>query len=153
MKKLIIAMFATVITTGSLLAAPIKANMQSMIEGQIVYEVPLNSHVKKGQLIEKVDTREYRATILKDQAALNYYKDVYKADKSLAKTHSISKVEYLKSKYDILNALEQKKLDQVVESHCYIYAPFNGKITKITTYPGSGIGDGSLIMEITKDRA
>ncbi|MCP4180416.1 MAG: hypothetical protein GY756_21860 [bacterium] len=153
MKKLIIVLFATVITTGSLFAAPIKASMQSMIEGQIVYEVPLNSHVKKGQLVEKVDIREYHAAVLQDQAAINFYKEVYKADKSLAKTHSVSRVEYLKSKYDLLKAMEQKKSDEAIESHCCIYAPFSGKVTKVTTYVGSGIGDGSLIMEITKDIA
>ncbi|MCP4180413.1 MAG: hypothetical protein GY756_21845 [bacterium] len=150
--KTVIALLIVALSATCLYAKPIVAQMTSMIEGQIVFEVPLNSQVKKGQLVEEVDPRQYQANVLDDQAAVNFYKDVYNADSKLVKENSVSLVSYLKSKYNLENYIEHEKRDEAIESHCYIYAPFNGKVTKIITYAGSGIGDGNLIMEITKDK-
>jgi multidrug resistance efflux pump len=130
---------------------PIVAQMNSMIEGQIVYEVPLGSHVKKGQVVEEVDPREYQANILKDLSAITYFSELFKSDSRLIKTHSIAYCDYLLSQYNYRAALSSYQQDKAILDHCKIYSPFNGYVSKITTYPGSGIGDGSLIMNITKD--
>ncbi|MCP4178587.1 MAG: hypothetical protein GY756_12550 [bacterium] len=157
MKTLItvLAFLTIALSTTSLLAAtankPVTADMCSMIEGQMLYEVPLNSHVKKGQLVEQVDPSIYKDAMKSDVAAINYDKLLYKADSKLYKTHSVSLVALLAAKENYQKALETFNEDNITFKHCSIYAPFAGTVTKITTYPGSGIGDGDLIMTIQKD--
>jgi multidrug resistance efflux pump len=156
MKALILTFITIALSTTSLLAAniakPITADMQSMIEGQIAYEVPLNAHVKKGELVERVDTTQYKATVKSDAAVINYDKTLYSENSKLYKTHSVSLIDYLKSKQNYEEAVEQFNEDKAILAHCSIYAPFAGTVTEITTYPRSGIGDGSLIMTIQKDQ-
>ncbi|HJO93313.1 MAG TPA: hypothetical protein QF753_07930 [Victivallales bacterium] len=148
--KTVIVLFVGILTATCLYAKPVVAQMASMIEGQIVYEVPLNSHVKKGQLVEEVDPAQYKGAVEKDIADIDYYKKVYGADSKLYRTRSVSLITLLKSKEQIEDAVANYREDQAILTHCYIYSPFNGKVTKVITYAGSGIGDGSLIMEITK---
>ena len=157
MKALILTFVTLALSTTSLLAAtaakPITADMQSALEGQIVYEVPLNAHVKKGQLVEQIDPSQYKDAIKSDAAVINYDKLLYNADSKLYKTHSVSLVAYLKAKENYQGAIEQFKEDNTTLNHCSIYSPFAGTVTEITTYPGSGIGDGHLIMTIVKNNA
>jgi membrane fusion protein, multidrug efflux system len=129
---------------------PIIAQMNSMVEGQIVYEVALGAHVKKGQLVEAIDTTACHAQVMSDLAEVDYVQQLYVASKTLIKTHSISMKDFLGSKRDYAVAVEKYVVDRNTEKHCKIYAPFDGVVTSITTYPGSGIGDGNLIMTIQK---
>lgn len=129
---------------------PVVANMQSMIEGQIVYEVPLGTYVKKGQLVEEVDPTAFHAQVEADQANVDYCKRIYNDAQKMYETKSIATETYYSDKNDLIAAMEKYRIDKSKEDHCKIFAPFNGTVTKITTYPGSGIGDGSLIMQIIK---
>jgi len=124
-----------------------------MIEGQMIYEVPLNSHVKKGQLVEEVDPAKYAGAVKSDIAVINYDKLLYNADSKLYKTHSVSLITLLGAKKNYESALEKMTEDNATLRHCKVYAPFAGTATDITVYPGSGLGDGSLIMTIVKNKA
>lgn len=126
------------------------ANMQSMIEGQIVFEVLLGSHVKKGEMVEEIDPTGLDAQVALDHSNLDYCKHIYDDAKNMKSTNSIATETYLSDKNSYIAAFEQYVIDKVRAEHCRIYSPFNGIVTKITTYPGSGISDGSLIMQITK---
>ncbi|MCP4178591.1 MAG: hypothetical protein GY756_12570 [bacterium] len=156
MKTLVLTLAAIttlVLGTTSLLAAtPVKANMESMIEGQMIYEVPLNSHVKKGQLVEEVDPSIYKDAVKNDIADINYNKVLYNADSKLYKTHSVSLETLLAAKKNYQLALDAFNKDSTTVKHCKVYAPFAGTATDITVYPGSGLGDGSLIMTIVKNK-
>ncbi|HJO92600.1 MAG TPA: hypothetical protein QF753_04300 [Victivallales bacterium] len=157
MKTLIltIASIAAIIlcTTSLFAAAPVKANMESMIEGQMVYEVPLNTHVKKGQLVEEVDPSQYKEEVKSDIAIINYDTLLYKADSKLYKTRSISLETMLGAKRNYEEALQAFNEAQTTIKHCKVYAPFAGTVSYINVYPGSGLGDGNLIMTITKTQA
>ncbi|HJO93309.1 MAG TPA: hypothetical protein QF753_07910 [Victivallales bacterium] len=151
--KIIIVLLTFLSVTTCMYAKPVVAQMESMIEGQMVYEVPLNSQVKKGQLVEKVDTAQYKGKVEKDLDDIAYYKKLYGVNSRLYRTRSVSLITLLKSKEQIGDAVANYREDRALLDHCKIYAPFNGKVTKIIAYPGSGIGDGNLIMEITKNAA
>ncbi|MCP4178590.1 MAG: hypothetical protein GY756_12565 [bacterium] len=152
----IITMITIALSTTSLLAAtankPIKANMESMIEGQMIYEVPLNSHVKKGQLVEEVDPSQYKEEVKSDIAIINYDTLLYKADTKLYKSRSVSLVTMLGAKRNYEEALQALHEAQTTIRHCKVYAPFAGTVSYINVYPGSGLGDGNLIMTIQKDK-
>ncbi|HJO94861.1 MAG TPA: hypothetical protein QF753_15795 [Victivallales bacterium] len=150
MKTLVLTLTALALGTTCLYAKPAVAHMQSMIEGQIVYEAPLGAHVKKGQLVEAVDPTQYKADILSDDAAINYDNIEYKANAKLYTTRSVSLATKLNSKRDLQVAIAKKVGDEATLKHCKIYAPFDGTITKIDVYTGSGVGDGNDIMLITK---
>ncbi|HJO94603.1 MAG TPA: hypothetical protein QF753_14490 [Victivallales bacterium] len=148
-KALILVFIAGMISTTQLLAQPITANMESSIEGQMTYEVPLGAHVKKGQLVEEIDPTEYKEQLLIDAANYEDQKGLFKSDKKLVKVTVPFSI-YCHDKYVFLEALHQYKKDKEVLKHCKIYAPFDGVVTQINVYPGSGIGDGQTIMVITK---
>lgn len=129
---------------------PVVAQMVSMIEGQICYEVPLGERVKKGELVEKLDTRAAHAQVLSDISDIIYSKRIYNDAYQMVQSQSISTEEFCDDKYKFEKAIEQYKIDKDIEKHCSIYAPFDGTVTKVVNYPGSGVGDGNEILEITK---
>ncbi|MCP4180551.1 MAG: hypothetical protein GY756_22540 [bacterium] len=123
--------------------------MQSSLEGQMIYEVPLGAHVKKGQLVEQINPTEYKNQLKIDAAKYKDAKDYYDSIKPLVHT-TVSMGDYIHDKWVYKEALSQYKKDEETIKHTKIYAPFDGVVTKINVYPGSGIGDGNDIMTITK---
>jgi multidrug resistance efflux pump len=146
---LILVFITFALSTISLVAEPVTAAMQSSIEGQMIYEVPLGAHVKKGQLLEAIDPTEYQEQLLIDTAIYEDQKGLFDSDKKLLRK-TVPYAIYSHDKYLYLEALHQYIKDKEVLKHTKIYAPFDGIVSKIYVYPGSGIGDGSDIMRITK---
>ncbi|MCP4180397.1 MAG: hypothetical protein GY756_21765 [bacterium] len=142
--------FFTFILTGIAYAAePVTATIQSAIEGNIIYEVPLGVHVKKGQLVEQVDPSEYQYQLEKDIAGYKDKKDYFDSLKTLYK-NSVSRLDYINDKYLYIEAFYQCNIDKARLGHTKTYAPFDGIITKVYVPRGSGVGDGNDIMVITK---
>jgi multidrug resistance efflux pump len=158
--KLTVTLFLMVLSTGIIYGGTVNsavnqkaivAKVCSMIEGQMIFEVPLGSHVTKRQLVEEVDPKAYHAKVLEDSANISLCKELFKEASQQIKGHAISKEDFVSAKCNLTTALEQYKIDRELEKHCKVYAPFDGVVTSITTYPGSGMGDGNTIMTIQKD--
>ncbi|MCP4180552.1 MAG: hypothetical protein GY756_22545 [bacterium] len=146
----LILMFITfALSAISLAAEPITATMESSIEGQIIFEEPLGAHVKKGQLVEQVNPTEYKFQLETDIGKYKDAKGYYDSLKPLVK-NSVSRLDYIHDKYLYIEALYQCNIDKAIIERTKIYAPFDGIITKIYVYQGSGVGDGNDIMIITK---
>jgi multidrug resistance efflux pump len=160
MKKLV--MFFTVcLICGSAYAAtekPAIARVASYLEGIVDMKVTLGQHVKKGQLLFEIETDFTQ--IMKDKAlnGLWYYKESYNRVKKLSKTHAKSVEELQEADYNLKNAegtLQVQKL--FMNKWSKYYAPFDGVVTKICNYSGSGVSNGSgncdnndAVLEVTK---
>ncbi|HJO93310.1 MAG TPA: hypothetical protein QF753_07915 [Victivallales bacterium] len=151
--KTFIILITFLSTATCMYAKPIIDQMISKVEGQIIYEIPLHSHVKKGQLVEEVNSGNMRETVDKDTIDILYNKKLYDVDYKLYNTHSISYLDMQKTKEALEDSAATYWQDKSLLKQCKIYAPFDGKVTKIVTYSGCDIGDGNLIMEIQKDSA
>ena len=66
---------------------PVVAQMNSMIEGQMKYEVALGSHVKKWQLVEEVDSTAYHANVLTDMAKIDLCRELYNESSAQLNAH------------------------------------------------------------------
>ena len=62
---------------------------------------------------------------------------------------TISEQGLMKQKYLVLEDQATVKLDQAYVDQCTVKAPFNGTVTNIINYPGTGVGNGNEIMDIT----
>ncbi|MCP4180396.1 MAG: hypothetical protein GY756_21760 [bacterium] len=149
LNTLILLFFTFILSSIVFAAAPETVTMQSSLEGQIIYEAPLGSYVKKRQLVEQVDPTEWENQLKIDAAKYINGKGFYDSIKTLV-PKTISVGEYTDYKFKGEEALAQYKKDKITLKHTKIYAPFDGIISKIYVYPGSGIGDGNDIMTITK---
>jgi multidrug resistance efflux pump len=109
--------------------------------GLIKYEVPFGAHIKKGQIIVKIDTEQYidqlkidRAKMMDDLQIYNRYIRLY--DKH---PHAIiSDQDLFTAKYTLAGDVATLKLDQAYIDHCTVKAPFTGTVTNILFYEGSG---------------
>ncbi|HJO92113.1 MAG TPA: hypothetical protein QF753_01825 [Victivallales bacterium] len=61
----------------------------------------------------------------------------------------ISNQDLLTSKYIVIEDQAQVKLDKSYIDQCAVKAPFDGKVTNIVNYTGSGVGSCNEIMDIT----
>ncbi|MCP4178550.1 MAG: hypothetical protein GY756_12365 [bacterium] len=120
--------------------------------GVISYEASLGAHVKKSQVVLKLDPTQYAAQMEVDEAKLLNDKQIYLRDLQMfnkAPNGTISQQDLLGQKYQVLEDKATVKLDQAYVDQCTVKAPFNGTVTKIINYPGTGVGNGNEIMDIT----
>ncbi|HJO94379.1 MAG TPA: hypothetical protein QF753_13345 [Victivallales bacterium] len=121
--------------------------------GLIIYQAELGSHVKKNQVILKLDPTQYQAQLDADKAKMLDDMQIYQRDLAMFKSQpsgTISQHELLTQKYAVLADQCTVKLDQSYVDQCTYKSPFDGTITNIVNYPGSGVGSGNEIMDITK---
>ncbi|MCP4180059.1 MAG: hypothetical protein GY756_20035 [bacterium] len=147
-------------TTATPPSAPLTNNGKSIAQidiaaingGVISYESPFGSKVKKNDIVLKLDPTQYVAQVDLDKAKLLNDIQIYERNLQLNRTSKngvISDQDLLTSKYAVLEDQAQVKLDQSYVDQCVVKAPFDGTVTNIVNYTGSGVGSGNEIMDIT----
>ena len=147
MKKLFLVMTSLFITT-SIYAADRIVQIDSMIEGKVVMCVEPGDKVIKGQPLFFVDPSTLKIQRTKDKDTINYNYKVLNRDKKLAKTHNIKTAELQQAEYNIVDAVQDAKTTEQSILNSYYFAPFDGVITKVINYTGSGIGDGNEVVDV-----
>ena len=149
MKKLIVIVAVSLMPIISF-ATPKVAWVSSIYKGVVELKVELGQHVKKGQLLFqlnldmlKVD-KKYNAKVLKFNDLL------VKRAKKVFEAHSLSQDDYMECLRDFVIAKEQVKLTDTQIALSKYYAPFDGTVTKIIGYDGSGLGDNDNQIQITE---
>jgi multidrug resistance efflux pump len=118
--------------------------------GILELKVKLGQTVKKGDLLFTSNTAEFEEQKKQAENILKYVKTIYKRNKKLYSTKSVSLYKYAlaENKYhEVERDLAKAKL-QISQSSCH--APFDGTITKIYRYTGSGNGAGKPVVDITE---
>jgi membrane fusion protein (multidrug efflux system) len=107
-----------------------------------------NYEVKQGDLLVRIDPRDYEVQLHEAQATYDKAKSDYDRDVSLENTKAISKqdLDTTKSAFDIAAAqLEQAKLNL---EYTRITAPVSGRITRKNVEPGDYIQTGETLFSI-----
>ena len=112
--------------------------------------VELGQIVKKGELLFYMDTETLKITKQKDINAVKYYGSVYNRDKKLIKTHIVSQAELDDARNDMINTIQDVKSVENDIMNSFYLAPYDGIVTKIVTYTGSGVTDAAEIMDLLK---
>lgn len=118
-------------------------------EGILDINVKLGDKVKKGQLLFSIEDGDMLAQKASNQSIANYNKELFERRDKLIKTNNISLLDYLTSKVDYEKALLAVRLDDIQIQQSTNYAPFDGTVTKIYRFSGSGNGAGKPVCEIT----
>ncbi|HJO93398.1 MAG TPA: hypothetical protein QF753_08355 [Victivallales bacterium] len=117
--------------------------------GFLNLNVKLGEKVKKGQLLFTVNSDEYKIQRSKDKSYLDYTREVFLRASKLRQTGTISLLQYIEARKEYSNALMTLKIDDIKIKQCTVYAPCDGKITKIYRYTGSGNGEVDPVVDIT----
>ena len=127
------------------------------LEGFVDMKVSLEELVKKGQLLFTISTDHIQIAKAQYENRVWYYKEEYGRVKKLAKTHSKSIENVQEAKYNLKHAIECLKMENMlIDKWSKYYAPFDGIVTKIYNYNGSGTSRGSgsrdnnAVLEIAK---
>ncbi len=129
------------------------ANRVAMVcnrwSGIVDLKVGLSQKVKKGQPLFSIDKKEFEIQKEKHESFLKYSKLLYDRRLMLSKTKSVSlyKMGLAENKYE--EAVMNVKIDEIKIRQCTFYAPFDGTVTKVYRYSGSGNGKGKPVVDIT----
>ena len=149
MKKLAVIMVVSMVSIAAY-ATPVSTWSASVYKGIVDLKVELGQQVKKGQPIFQVKHDILNVGKAANMISVKFLKKVLKSGERLIKTHAISEDVYqqcqrdLDAEQDILKSINAQIADSIY------YAPFDGTITKITRYQGSGLGDNDNEIQITK---
>jgi multidrug resistance efflux pump len=120
--------------------------------GVIKSEASLESNVKKGSIVLQLDSSPYTDQLNIDSAKLMDDLQIYNRDNQLDKLHPhavISDQDLNTARCAVAGDAATVKLDKTYVNQCIVRAPFDGTVTKVLNYPGSGVGSGNEIMDIT----
>ncbi len=160
MKKLLL-LTAICLTAGQIYASEFKpavARIASYLEGIVELKVKQGQQVKKGQLLFTVSTEYTEIVKEKCKNGVWFYQQEYDRIKKLAATHSKSIDDLQLAEKNLADAKGSLDIENLlIDKWSKYYAPFNGVVTKIYNYDGSGVSSGSgncdrndAVMEITK---
>ncbi len=119
--------------------------------GILDVKVKVDEKVKKGQLLFKTDMADIEAQKLSDASIEKYNKALFERRSKLIKTHSVSLLDYYQSEVDYEKAQLAVKIDDIQIKQSSVYSPFDGVVTKIYRFSGSGNGEGKPVLEITEE--
>jgi len=127
-------------------------NISSRVTGTVIAVlVDDNEFVKQGQVLVKLDPRDYQVKI--DQARANVLQAKVNYDRlnALKESGAISQQDYDQSQATLLvdNATLEDALDQL--SYCTICAPTDGYVGSKTVELGNRIDVGGQLMDVVQD--
>ncbi|MEI6455731.1 MAG: efflux RND transporter periplasmic adaptor subunit [bacterium] len=137
-----------IISTGSLLANE-EVELRSEVPGRIVeINFEEGSHVRKGDLLLKIDDRELQAQLKKLMVEEKQAKDDLYRKEKLLQMKAVSQEEYDKS-FNTLG-ITQAQIDLVKTqiSKTEIYAPFHGLIGLRQVSPGGFVSSSTLVTRL-----
>jgi multidrug resistance efflux pump len=149
MKKLALIMVVSVMSI-VVYAAPKEAWVAAMYKGIVDIKVQLGQQVKKGQLVFELKQDILNVDKKCNETTLKFLKKVVDGGEKLIKDHSISldDLQYCQRDYSVAENILKSTEAQLATSK--YYAPFDGTVTKIVCYDGSGLGDNDNEIQITE---
>ena len=131
-------------------STPKQAWIASIYKGVVELKVQLGQQVKKGQLIFEVNQDQYEAVKKYNEQTVKFNKLILARGEKLVKNKSISLDDYQQCQRDMKMAKAQLELTKANIALSKYYAPFDGTVTNIICYDGSGLGDNDPEVQITE---
>ena len=148
MKKLVAVTVVCMISMAAYSASK-KAWVASIYKGVVELKVQLGQQVKKDQLLFEVNQDILNIDKETNEKTLVFINDVLEAGKKLMKNSSISQDDYQQCERDLTISTNVLKYTESQIALSKYYAPFDGTVTKIVRYDGSGLGDNDDEVQIT----
>ena len=149
MKKLI-TIIITMMAVLTLFGAPKVAEVASIYKGIVELKVKLGDKVKKGQLLFEVNQDILNTEKKCNEETYKFLNDVLEGGKKLIKKESISHDDYEQCVRDIDVAKAALDNTKAQIKYSKYYAPFDGTVTNIVRYDGSGLGDNDNEIQVTE---
>lgn len=128
----------------------VKAEMCTRWPSLVEPKVTLGQDVKKGDILFTCNTSTYIAQLKIDENKLSLaQKEVVRLGK-LQKTNTASLVEFLYAKDDYNRTFADVEISKIKLKQCSVYAPFDGKVTRVYRLQGSGLNEGKPVVQLTK---
>ena len=124
--------------------------VHSMLEGRVVMCVEPGERVIEGQPLFYIEPTTLKLQKKKNIDAIKHNYKLFQRDKKLIKTHDMKISDFQKIEYNLATAIQDVKITEENILNSYYFAPFDGIITKVVNYTGSGVDDGSEIVDITQ---
>ena len=126
-----------------------EVNLQSQIAG-VVTEVNFTegAHIKKGDLLIKIDDAQYQAQLEKDQVTKNLDQLTVDRTKKLLDINGVSQQDYDIALNNLNSVIADMKLIEVSIGYCNIRAPFDGVVGLKNISQGSYITTNTVIADI-----
>jgi len=119
--------------------------------GVIAKEAALGSRVVKGQTVLVLNKNQYVAQEKIDKATLANDTQINNRNEAInKKAPGVVTQQDLTSSKDLVAADKATvTLDKSYVKECTVKAPFDGKVSKVINYPGSGVGSGNEVLDVT----
>jgi multidrug resistance efflux pump len=144
-----IGAFASSETVSKIDSKPQVAQVASIYKGVVILHVKLGQEVKKGQILFEVNTDMLKVQLEKDKKNVENNASILKGAEKLVANHSISRDNYQQCVRDYLVAKNSYELDLAQMNESKYFAPFDGTVTNIVRYNGSGLGDNDNEIAVT----
>ena len=151
-KRLLTTLTLSILIAGTLVseATPQVAQVASIFKGIAVLKVQLGQKVKKGQLLFEVNQDILKVQKKFNEQDLKFNQKVIAGADKLIKTNAISLADYQECLKDKIDAHEALAITNIAIDDSKYYSPFDGTVTKIIRYDGSGLGDNDPEVEVTE---
>ena len=128
------------------------ANQVAMVcnrwPGIVNLKVKLGQKITKGQIIFVIDTKAIKIQKKKNESLLKYNKILYHRRKKLNRTQTVSLYKMGLAENQYKKAIMNVQIDEIKIKQSANYAPFDGIVTKVYRYSGSGNGAGKPVVDI-----
>jgi multidrug resistance efflux pump len=117
--------------------------------GILNLNIKLGDKVKKGQKLFSINTDALKIRAEKDENILAKSKEIFERETKLYNSRNTPLVNLVEAKNNYIQALMEHKKDKITIAQSSGYAPFDGEVTKIYRYSGSGNGECKPVLDIT----
>jgi multidrug efflux pump subunit AcrA (membrane-fusion protein) len=145
-----IVTFASPKAVSKIDSKPQVAQVASVYKGVVILHVKLGQKVKKGQLLFGLNADMLKAKLENDKTNIINTTLILKRATELVEKHSISQDDYQQCVRDALAAQSSYDLNLAQIKQSEYYSPFDGTVTNIIRYDGSGLGDNDNEVEVTE---
>lgn len=153
--KVIAVLSAALLPLGLFAYKPVLAHTKSLWmkngpQGIMMLHVKLGEYVKKGQPVYSLNTDMEKVDLGYYKKEVEFYKEVIKHIQIIRDQNIISKNFYDSVLQDMQVAQANvEKTKAIIKNRTYL-SPFDGTVTQIYCYDGSGVSDNTPMVEITK---
>ncbi|MCP4178385.1 MAG: biotin/lipoyl-binding protein [bacterium] len=160
-KKIIVLIVASLFGFGAFASSEIStkintkpqvAQVASIYKGVVILHVKLGQEVKKGQVLFEVNSDMLKVQLDRDKSHVDNNAAILDGARKLVNNHSISRDDYQQCLRDYLAAKNSYELDLAQINDSMYYSPFDGTVTNIVRYEGSGLGDNDNEVEVTEGK-
>lgn len=126
-----------------------QTDLSFKVAGSIIQVyVKEGDHVSAGQVLARLDDRDYRTQLRATEAEYQQIKAECERVMAMHKEHAVSDNNYDKARYGLLQITEKLTHHRNQVSDCVIYAPFSGYVNDVYKHSSEITGPGLPVLSV-----